>query len=106
MDLINYDQERFLKISRAFDLHVEDFGFSKITAIPVSALLGDNITTSSKKMTWYQGSTLMNALEKAPIHQQEDNLSNKKWVMPIQMVNRPHSEFRGFQVFGVFSVNE
>jgi bifunctional enzyme CysN/CysC len=96
MDLINYDQEQFIKISRAFDLHVKDFGFSKITATPVSALLGDNITTSSKKMTWYQGPTLMNALEKAPIHQQEDNLSNKKWAMPIQMVNRPHSEFRGF----------
>jgi bifunctional enzyme CysN/CysC len=96
MDLINYDQEQFLKISRAFDLHVEDFGFSKITAIPVTALLGDNITTPSKKMAWYQGPTLMDALENAPIHQQEATLSNKSWVMPIQMVNRPHSEFRGF----------
>lgn len=96
MDLIRYDENQYREICDAFHLHAKDFGFSKITAIPVSALLGDNITTSSKKMSWYTGPTLMNALENAPIHQQENKLNNKHWVMPIQLVNRPNSQFRGF----------
>lgn len=96
MDLIQYDQAIYDNICNAFYVHTKEFGFSKITAIPVSALLGDNITTSSKKMSWYAESTLMNTLEKASIHQQKDRPSNQHWVMPIQMVNRPHSQFRGF----------
>lgn len=96
MDLIHYDESQYKEICTAFHLHTKDFGFSNITAIPVSALLGDNITTSSKKMPWYQGPTLMNALENAPIHQPENKLNNKHWVMPIQLVNRPNSQFRGF----------
>ena len=96
MDLIHYDLETFNKISNAFSLHVNDFGFNKITAIPVSALLGDNITTSSKKMPWYQGSTLINALENAPIEKIAEEQTQQPFVLPVQMVNRPHSQFRGF----------
>jgi bifunctional enzyme CysN/CysC len=96
MDLIHYDESQYKEICTAFHLHAKDFGFSNITAIPVSALLGDNITTPSKKMPWYLGPTLMSALENTPIHQQENKLNNKHWVMPIQLVNRPNSQFRGF----------
>nr|WP_255533398.1 sulfate adenylyltransferase subunit CysN [Polynucleobacter sp. UK-Mo-2m-Kol15] len=96
MDLIHYDQETFNKISNAFNLHVKDFGFNSITAIPVSALLGDNITTSSKKMSWYQGLTLINALENAPIEKIAEGQTQQPFVLPVQMVNRPHSQFRGF----------
>lgn len=96
MDLIHYDEYRYQEICAAFHLYTKDFGFSNITAIPVSALLGDNITTPSKKMSWYLGPSLINALEQAPIHQQENKLNNKHWVMPIQLVNRPNSQFRGF----------
>jgi len=81
-------------------VHTKDFGFNNITTIPVSALIGDNITSLSKKMSWYQGPSLINALENVPIEQQAgnqtDNQTNQHWVMPVQMVNRPNSQFRGF----------
>ena len=118
MDLIQYDQEIYHEISNAFRVHTENFGFHNITAIPVSALRGDNITSPSKKMFWYQGPSLINALENAPTNQQAgkhldkkvggqakkqtktqanlENSGNQQWVMPVQMVNRPHSQFRGF----------
>ena len=96
MDLLDFSQSRFDQIHSDFITHSKDFGFSNITAIPVSALLGDNITTPSENMLWYQGPTLMSALEKAPNHQLIAKEKHNHWVMPIQLVNRPHSQFRGF----------
>lgn len=92
MDLIGYDQSQFNEITAAFNNHTRDFGFTNITAIPVSALLGDNMTQSSRNTPWYKGSNLMNALETAPIQTQV----NSQWVFPIQLVNRPNAQFRGF----------
>ncbi len=92
MDLIGYDQSQFNEIAAAFNNHTRDFGFTNITAIPVSALLGDNMTQSSRNTPWYKGPNLMNALETAPIQTQV----NSQWVFPIQLVNRPNAQFRGF----------
>lgn len=96
MDLIQYDQVIYHDICDAFRVHTKGFGFNNITTIPVSALIGDNITSISKNMSWYQGPSLISALEDAPILQQADNEISQPWVMPVQMVNRPHSQFRGF----------
>lgn len=92
MDLIAYEQSRFDEITSAFENHSKDFGFNSITSIPVSALIGDNITQPSKKTAWYTGPNLMHALEIAPIK----SSTNNQWVLPIQLVNRPNAQFRGF----------
>jgi bifunctional enzyme CysN/CysC len=96
MDLIHYSEEQYQDICHAFHLYAKDFSFSKIITIPISALIGDNITTSSKKMSWYQGPTIISALENTPAHQAIRDKANQHWVMPVQLVNRPHSQFRGF----------
>jgi bifunctional enzyme CysN/CysC len=109
MDLVNYSQSHFLQIQADFISHTKEFEFENITAIPLSALLGDNITKQSKKMDWYLGSTLINSLEKIFIHPSKGGMKNDHWVMPIQMVNRPHSQFRGFSgsiSAGVISVGD
>jgi bifunctional enzyme CysN/CysC len=92
MDLVNYEQTVFDQISAAFMAHTQSFGFTQVTAIPISALLGDNITAPSKQTHWYKGPILMSALESAPINPQE----NQQFALPIQMVNRPNAQFRGF----------
>lgn len=92
MDLAAYDQSRFDQIAAAFQIHTNDFGFKNTTAIPVSALIGDNITEPSKNTAWYKGPSLIQALEEAPIRSQDNN----QWVFPIQLVNRPNAQFRGF----------
>ena len=92
MDLIDYEKNQFDLISNDFKVHTQDFGFTDITPIPLSALLGDNIANLSQNTPWYQGPTLMNALESAPINNQE----NHQFTLPIQLVNRPNAQFRGF----------
>ena len=92
MDLMDYEQEVFDQISKDFKAHTQDFGFTHITPIPLSALLGDNITTASANTGWYKGPSLMGALESASI----DCPENQQFALPIQCVNRPHPKFRGF----------
>jgi bifunctional enzyme CysN/CysC len=92
MDLIDYEQTLFDQISAAFMAHTQGFGFTQVTAIPVSALLGDNITAPSKNTHWYKGPSLMSALENTLINTQE----NHQFALPIQIVNRPNAQFRGF----------
>lgn len=98
IDLVGYSQDRFNQIALDFELYASNFGFSEVTAIPVSALLGDNITESSKKMPWYGGPSLIQTLEDVPISGESsaNKNKNKSWTMPVQWVNRPHSQFRGF----------
>jgi len=96
IDLADYSKDRFDQIALEFQSHVSNFGFSNVTSIPVSALLGDNITNHSKKMKWYQGPTLMQALEGTPIFIQASGNKDTHWAMPVQWVNRPNAQFRGF----------
>jgi bifunctional enzyme CysN/CysC len=96
IDLVGHSQDIFNKITQDFQLHVSNFGFSNVTPIPVSALLGDNITEHSKKMRWYQGSTLMQALESAPISSRQFEDKDRPWTLPVQWVSRPNAQFRGF----------
>ncbi|HEX9079381.1 MAG TPA: sulfate adenylyltransferase subunit CysN [Desulfuromonadaceae bacterium] len=93
MDLVGFDRERFASIVRAYEEFAAPLGFGSITAIPISALNGDNVIERSAATPWYQGPTLMSHLETVRI---EGDDREKPFRLPVQWVNRPHPEFRGF----------
>jgi sulfate adenylyltransferase subunit 1 len=93
MDLIDYDEARFNEILRDYQEFAAPLGFTTITALPISALNGDNIIDRSEQTPWYQGPTLMNYLETVPV---EDERGDEAFRLPVQWVNRPHLDFRGF----------
>lgn len=92
MDLVDYQQERFETLVADFSRAAESLGFHSMTAIPLSALLGDNITSASANTPWYQGPTLLGCLETINVHPPHCD----KMVFPVQWVSRPHASFRGF----------
>lgn len=93
MDLIDYDESIFHKIHDDFLAFSSQLKFNTITPIPISALKADNVVRRSANMTWFRGPTLMAMLETAPI----PNLaSDNSLRFPVQWVNRPHLDFRGF----------
>src|SRR5512133_3950845 len=93
MDLIDFDQQRFEAIRRDYEQFAATLGFGDITAIPLSALGGDNMIEPSANTPWYNGPTLMNYLETVRIEGED---REKPFRMPVQWVNRPHLDFRGF----------
>lgn len=93
MDLIEYDQQRFNDIVADYQLFADPLGFTSITAIPISALNGDNMIEASIHTTWYSGPTLMEYLETVQV---EGDNRHQPFRMPVQWVNRPHLDFRGF----------
>jgi bifunctional enzyme CysN/CysC len=92
MDLVDYSQKTFENIKQAFEAFATTLGFASITAIPISALKGDNITERSAKTAWYRGTTLMGYLDTVEVN----TIKHAKAVFPVQWVNRPDSNFRGF----------
>ena len=92
MDLVGFDETTFGCILETFRQYASTLGFSSITAIPLSALKGDNITERSAQTPWYSGPTLMGYLETIEVRR----TSSDKLVFPVQWVNRPDSTFRGF----------
>ena len=92
MDLIDFNQGTFQEICQAFESFAKPLGFESITTIPISALRGDNITRASPHTAWYAGPTLMAYLESVEINRR----ASETLAFPIQWVNRPHSDFRGF----------
>ena len=92
MDLVAFDAATFNQIKEAFELFAKPLGFESISAIPLSALRGDNITQRSAHTPWYGGPTLMAYLETVAI----PTPGSEKWVFPVQSVTRPNSTFRGF----------
>jgi sulfate adenylyltransferase subunit 1 len=93
MDLIDFDAQRFAAILSDYEQFAATLGFDSITAIPISALNGDNIIEPSANTPWYQGPTLMNYLETVRL---EGENREKPFRLPVQWVNRPHLDFRGF----------
>jgi sulfate adenylyltransferase subunit 1 len=95
MDLVDFSQERFESIKKDYEQiipnlpHSEDINF---TYIPISALDGDNIVSISPKCSWYKSLPLMGLLDSLPIHKDV----NDDFRLPVQYVNRPHLNFRGF----------
>ena len=94
MDLINYDIDCFEKITREIKKMVAEYDYKSIKILPVSATEGDNITSKSKKILWYDGEPLLTYLENIQIH---DDSIEQEFTMPVQRVCRPDSTFRGFQ---------
>ncbi|KTD20667.1 sulfate adenylyltransferase subunit CysN [Legionella londiniensis] len=93
MDLVDYDKALFEQIKTDYCVFAETLGIKEIQAIPISALKGDNIIALSPNMPWYQESSLLNYLENVQI---ENNFDDDSFRMPVQWVNRPNPDFRGF----------
>ena len=93
MDLVGYSQDRFNAICEEYEVLRKHVAFKSITPIPLSALRGDNVIERSGAMDWYQGPTLLGFLETVDIR---DRLNQHAFRFPVQWVNRPNADFRGF----------
>ncbi|HUA76975.1 MAG TPA: sulfate adenylyltransferase subunit CysN [Acetobacteraceae bacterium] len=93
MDLIDFDRERFDAIRAEYERFAADLGFASLTAIPLSARFGDNVTRASANTPWYEGPTLLEYLETVTV---ETDPAAAPFRMPVQWVNRPHLDFRGY----------
>jgi len=93
MDLVGYAQETFDTILQEYHDFAAQIGLEDITAIPISAVNGDNIVEPSPNTPWYRGPTLMGHLESVEVG---DHLPDKPFRLPVQWVNRPNLDFRGF----------
>ena len=93
MDLVEYSQEIFESIETEYRDFAGRIDLEHITFIPLSALKGDNVVDPSLAMPWYDGPTLMGYLETVQV---DDDTANGPFRMPVQWVNRPNLDFRGF----------
>jgi bifunctional enzyme CysN/CysC len=93
MDAVGFAQDIFESILEEYRTFAEQIGLDNIVAIPLSALKGDNVTERSPNTEWYRGPTLMEFLESV---ENEQELQNRPFRMPVQYVNRPNQDFRGF----------
>jgi bifunctional enzyme CysN/CysC len=93
IDLVGFDRAVFEQISSSFSEFAAELGFKDIKAIPISARYGDNVSSHSERTPWYAGPHLLEYLEAADV---EDNLAAEPFRLPVQWVNRPDSDFRGF----------
>ena len=94
MDLVGYDPAVFDTIVKDYTAFARSIGIDNFTAIPISGFKGDNITTSSPNTPWYKGPTLIEHLETVEVLSSLD--ASKSFRMPVQWVNRPNLDFRGF----------
>jgi sulfate adenylyltransferase subunit 1 len=94
MDLVDYSQERFDRISKDIRELAETLSLEDVKIIPVSATEGDNVTTESENTPWYKGGSLLHHLETVDVSEQEND---SIFYLPVQRVCRPSHEFRGFQ---------
>ncbi|MDT0447208.1 sulfate adenylyltransferase subunit 1 [Streptomyces johnsoniae] len=110
MDLARYDEQVFARIAGEFTAYATSLGIPEITAIPISALAGDNVVTPSARMDWYGGPTVLEHLETVQVgHDPAEDPAR----FPVQYVIRPqtpeHPDFRGYAgqiASGVLRVGE
>jgi sulfate adenylyltransferase subunit 1 len=93
MDLVDYDEEVFLKLRDDFDALAKQLAVPHVAAIPISALAGDNVVERGKHMPWYRGPTFLEHLETVPILMETPSEAVR---FPVQYVIRPDASFRGF----------
>jgi sulfate adenylyltransferase subunit 1 len=93
MDLIDYDVDKYAAILADYREFAAPLGFASITALPISALNGDNIIEKSVHTPWYHGPSLLHFLETVKV---EDARCEQPFRLPVQWVNRPNLDFRGF----------
>ncbi len=94
MDLVDYDEARFDEIVTEYRSFASSIGIDSFTAMPISGFKGDNITTRSDNTPWYSGPTLIEHLETVEVLSSLD--ADKPFRLPVQWVNRPNLDFRGF----------
>jgi bifunctional enzyme CysN/CysC len=94
MDLIDYDQAKYDAIVEHYRLFAKSIGITDFVDIPISGLAGDNITTRSVSTPWYRGPTLIDHLETVALDLNSEQA--RPFRMPVQWVNRPNLDFRGF----------
>ncbi|MDF2095188.1 sulfate adenylyltransferase subunit CysN [Aquibaculum arenosum] len=93
MDLVDFDRGRFEEIVSDFRQFAEGLGFESIIGIPLSALTGDNVISASDRTDWYEGPSLLEALDTARVGREQEELPFR---LPVQWVNRPNLDFRGY----------
>ena len=94
MDLVDYDQGAFDAIAADYRAFAERIGIEEWVAIPVSSLVGDNVVGPSAAMSWYDGPSVLEHLDRVALDAAAD--AEKPLRMPVQWVNRPNQDFRGF----------
>lgn len=93
IDLVNYSQDVFETIVAQYQEFASELGFKTIQAIPLSARFGDNVTAPSENLPWYEGPSLLQHLENVAL---DDADTTRPFRFPVQFVNRPNLDFRGF----------
>ncbi|RQZ27491.1 sulfate adenylyltransferase subunit CysN [Burkholderia sp. Bp9090] len=94
MDLVDYDRAVFERIDADYRAFAAELGLDEIVSIPMSALRGDNVIASSARMPWYAGPPLMRHLDTLPLVERVTR--DEPFRLPVQWVNRPHLNFRGY----------
>ena len=94
MDLVGYDKAVFERILLSYRAFASEIGITHFTAIPISGFKGDNITALSDNTPWFKGPALIEHLENVEIAAADDEA--KPFRLPVQWVNRPNLDFRGF----------
>jgi bifunctional enzyme CysN/CysC len=93
IDLVDFEQRTFERIALDYLAFAQQLGFTSVVPVPISARLGDNVIVSSNNTPWYRGPTLLQQLEGIDV---ESVLSARPFRFPVQWVNRPHADFRGY----------
>jgi bifunctional enzyme CysN/CysC len=94
MDLVDYSVDVFTAIQEAYRTFARQIGLGEVVCIPVSALVGDNVIVPSARMRWYEGPTILRYLE--TVEPDDARMRAAPFRLPVQWVNRPHADFRGF----------
>ncbi|WP_336594912.1 sulfate adenylyltransferase subunit CysN [Bacteroides acidifaciens] len=93
MDLVDFDQDVFDSIVEEYKALTDKLNIEDVTCFPLSALDGDNVVEKSERTPWYEGTSLLDFLERVPIHT-DRNMNDFRF--PVQYVLRPNLDFRGF----------
>ena len=106
LDLVDYRREVFEEIEADYRAFAEQLGLRDVVCMPMSALHGDNLLRASANTPWYRGPALLPYLESVEV---DDEVATGPFRLPVQWVNRPNLDFRGFAgtiVGGTVSVGE
>src|SRR5271157_1288614 len=93
IDLVDYDEKTFRDIVIEYRKFADSLGFRSLFAIPISARYGDNVSSTSGRMPWFEGTHLLDYLERIEV---EEDRRSAPFRFPVQWINRPHLDFRGF----------
>ncbi len=93
IDLVGYDEKTFRDIVIEYRSSPKSLDFRSLFAIPISARYGDNVSSMSARMPWFEGTHLLDYLERIEV---EEDRRSAPFRLPVQWINRPHLDFRGF----------